>query len=223
VSKAKWDWGLVFLVVLAGGCASPVPVTIHEHRFVVSDLRETTAAQLEAELQKEGINVRRVDSQPKGSIIGIEIADYTFVISDPNYTERDLAKVTKRITNPERKEPIVIRSTTVEQEYASVWGEGTARVVLRIEITEGARVFFKETGEEVPLQRIPGKKAATFEYERKRKEEYVDIYIVPGDADPHFKPKTFLRISLSYPYETKQLPWDQWYVRLWKALFGETK
>ncbi len=43
----------------------------------------------------------------------------------------------------------------------------------------------------------------------------------PNYAEATFKQKTFLRISLSYPYSTKRMPWDPWYVRLWRALFGK--
>jgi len=221
VRKSKWNWGLVLVVGMASGCVSPV--AIREHRFVVSDLRDTAATAIESELKKDGVNVRRVDSQAKGSILGDEIADYTFVITDPNYTERDMAKVTKRVTNPKREDPIVIRSTTVEQRYVSASGEGTARVELRVDLTENAKAFYKKTGTQVALRRSAGQQTATFDYQRKSKEEYVDIYVVPDYAETTFKPKTFLRISLSYPYATQRLPWDPWYVRLWKSLFGEKK
>ena len=214
-------WGFWVVLVVANGCAGPV--AIREHTFVVSDLRETAATQIESDLKKQGVNVRRVDAQTKGSILGDEIADYTFVVTDPNYTERDMARVTKLVTNPRREDPIVIRSTTVEQRYVSASGEGTARVELRVDLTENATAFYKKTGAQVALRRGVGQQTATFDYQRKSKEEFVDIYVVPDYAEAGFKPKTFLRISLSHPYATARLHWDPWYVRWWKALFGEKK
>lgn len=221
MSESRQGWFLVVVVALAGGCVSPV--AIREHRFTVSDLRDTAATQLESELKKDGVNVRRVDSQAKGSILGDRIGDYTFVISDPDYTDRDMAKVTERVTNPKREDPIVLRSTTVEQRYVSASGDGTARVELRVDLTENAKAFYKKTGTQIALRRTPGQQTATFDYQRKSREEYIDIYVVPDYAEATFKPKTFLRISLSHPYATQRLRWDPWYVRLWKALFGEKK
>jgi len=212
--------GFVLAILLASGCMGPV--MIREHKFVVSDLRETAAEQIESELKRDGINVRRVVGQSKGSILGDNIADDTFVIADPNYTDRDLTRVTNRLTNPKRNDPIVVQYTIVQQRYASASGEGVARVELRVDLTENAKAFYKKTGARVALRRTVGEQTSTFDYQRRSGEEYVDIYVVPDYADASFKPGSFIRISLSYPYAAKRLPWEPGVlVRLWRSLFGK--
>lgn len=219
----KWALGLLAICLVAIGCRSPI--SIQGHSFTITELRESTAREIESEIKKDGINIKITKREPSGgSIFGEEIADYTYQVVDPNYTHKDMVRVTRRITNPKRDDPVAIESTMVEQRYGSVAGEGTSNVRLRVEATEGAQAFYKKTG--LPLQLRPsrGQQSIEFDYLRRRREEYVDIYLIPQHADPDFKPRTFLRISLSHPYETRRLPWDPWYVRFWnsvKSIFGK--
>lgn len=207
-------------IALSSGCAQ---VAIREQRVTVSDIRVSTANDIQQELTKMGYDVRLGDSTTKGSIFGDEIKDQTFLISGKNFTQVDLRRVTEQITRSNRRDPIVLTSTEVDQKYTSASGEGRAAVTLRVDLTGNGRAYYKATDALVPVTRVSGQQTATFSYERKKGEEYVDVYIVPDDAKPDFRPSTFLRFSLSSPYTTERLPWDPWYVRLWEALIGEKK
>jgi hypothetical protein len=189
---------------------------VKEHRFSVSDVRESTVRSLVGDLRAKGYNVVSLSSRSKGSILGDEVADRTFVIRDAGYTEGDLRVVTGLITDPNRGDPIRLKRTEVDQTFVSASGEGSAAVELTIELTQNARAFYKGTGEPIHLRRRSGQQSATFAYQRKPGEEYVDIYIVPDYAEKGFTPKTFLRISLAYPYTADVMPWKTWYRRGWE-------
>jgi hypothetical protein len=203
------------------GCATHVP--IREHRFTVSDVRESTVQNLERELKAKGYNVRVLDSKPKGEILDEEIKDQTFVIRSDDYTDVDLRNVTALITNPKHEDPIRLKSMEVDQNFVSASGGGSATVKLTVALTENAKAFYKKTGNQIHLQHLSGQQSATFEYYRKPGEEYVDIYIVPEYAEANYKPEKFLRISLSYPYTAEKLPWKPWYIRLWEVLTGKSE
>ena len=196
-------------IVGLAGCATHVP--IREHRFTVSDVRQSTVQTLERELKAKGYNVQLLQSEAKGSILGDDIKDQTFLIRSDYYTEVDLRKVTALVTTSKREDPIRLKSTEVDQNYASASGEGSAGVELTVEITGNANAYYKKTRSKIYLQRLAGQQSATFAYQRKSGEEYVDIYIVPEDSKEKYKPKTFIRISLSYPYSAKRIPWKPWY------------
>jgi len=208
-------------VVIVAGCATHVP--IREHRFTVSDVRQSTVKHLERELKAKGYNVHLLRSEAKGSILGDDIKDQTFLIRSDDYTEVDLRNVTALVTNPKREDPIKLKSTEVDQDYVSASGEGSAAVKLTVELTENAKAYYKKTGNQIHLRRLSGQQSATFAYHRKSGEEYVDIYIIPQYSETNYKPKTFLRISLSYPYSAKRMPWKPWYVRLWEAITGKSE
>jgi len=208
-------------IVVFAGCVAHVP--IREHRFTVYDIRQSTVKTLEQELKAKGYNVQVPPSVTKGSLLGDDIKDQTFIVRSDGYTEVDLRNVTALITNPKREDPINLKSTEVVQKFVSASGEGSAAVELTVEITENAKAYYKKTGKQIHLRRSPGQQSATFAYHRKPREEYVDIYIVPDFSEPDYKPKTFLRISLSYPYSAKRITWKSWWVRLWEAITGKSE
>lgn len=203
---------------LSGGCTHDFPVT--EHKFVISNLRASTVAEIKAEIEGEGVNVQLLKATPKGAILGEPIQDqeFTIVIVGDNYGEAKFAKITRLIMRDNRSDPIVLRTTKIEQEYASASGEGNAAVKLRVEVTENAKAYYRETGLPVEIRRSEKGDDAWFEYQRRANEEYVDIYVVPEGATRDYLPVTFLRISLSYPYRSTREPWQN----AWQRVFNTT-
>jgi hypothetical protein len=209
-------------VLAVAGCSHVFYV--REQRLRISDIRASAADDLVKELRSNGYHVHVDSLNKKGEILGDAITDQILVIADPDFTDDDVRRITDIVTSARRKDPILLRSTAVEQNYVSASGEGTANVELTIELTGNATAYYKETGKVVSLRREPGQQTATFDYRRRSKEEYVDIYIVPEYAQPGYKPKSFLRISLSYPYEARRMPWETCWTRFSKwvrSLFGK--
>jgi hypothetical protein len=196
------------------GCA-PNSVSIREYRITVTRISDSAAEQIERELNHSGYIVRREESEESRSPLGSDrTSDITFVMHDQGLTEYDVKKVTSRLMNMQLKDTIDLKRTIVEQQYASASAIIMAVVELRIDVTENASAYYKDTGMPVKLQRLEGQQSATFLYDRKKGEEYVDIYIVPDDAPPDFKPKTFLRVSLFSPFKSQHLPWEPWYKKI---------
>ncbi|MEO0080870.1 MAG: hypothetical protein ABIL25_01090 [candidate division WOR-3 bacterium] len=224
----KWTAAILVLAALTVMTSSCVRrVYVNEHRFTISDVSEGVANDIERELKEGGYRVRTVSANKKGEILGREdIEDRTFVLESDGYTDEDVRKVTAIVTNPRRNEPIALRYTAVQQDYVSAAGAGTASVEVSFDLTENARAYFKATGQPVQMRRLSGQQTATFSYRRQKGEEYVDIYVVPEGAGPGYKPRTFHRISLSYPYADRVLPWESCWTRFWKwvrSIFGSRR
>lgn len=209
-------WILFFsLSVIIVGCASNGNFSIKEHRFKITDLRESTAQEIISKIESSQYNAYIEDKSFKTKVVGEEVSDYTFVISDPNYTNNDIAYIVNRILGQNRRDPVVLRSTTVIQEYSSASGAGTAQVRLRIDITKNANAYYKSTGYPVEVKWDDSGKSAWFLYDRQEKEEYVDIYILPTETPTDSKPNKFQRISLHAPYSAQILDWERSWFTEW--------
>ena len=213
-------WVPVFsLFILVVGCASNGNFPIKEHRFKITDLRESTAQEIISKIEESQYNAYIKDKSYKTTVVGEEVSDYTFVISDPNYTNNDIAYIVNRILGQNRRDPVVLRSTTVVQEYSSASGAGTAQVRLRIDITKNANAYYKATGYPIDVKWDNSGNSAWFLYDRQENEEYVDIYILPAQTPPDSKPNKFQRISLHSPYNAQILNWKQsWFSEWWESL-----
>lgn len=192
-------------------------VRIREHMVRVLNLSDSNAERMEQELKQSGYSVKRErhDDKDKGSLLESEgIKDLTFVIQHRGLNEYDIRKVTSIIENMELDGSISLKGTVVAQQYEAFTMAPIIEIQVRIDVTQNAEVYYKESKQRITLEWLEEHKTTTFKYERKKGEEYVDIYIVPDGARPNFKPKNFTRVSLSSPFKSQQLPWDSWHKRL---------
>ncbi|MEE9356283.1 MAG: hypothetical protein V3U75_11895 [Methylococcaceae bacterium] len=205
---------LVQLILLMG-CATDNNFPIREHTFKITDLRESAAQEIISKIEASQYNIYIENQSLKTKVDGEEVNDYTFTISDPNYTNSDIASVVNQITGQDRRDPVVLRSTKIVQEYSSASGAGTAQVRLRIDITQNAKAYYKETGYPIDVKWGASGNTAWFTYDRRENEEYVDIYILPLDTSADSKPKKFQRISLHAPYTAQILDWKETWFGGW--------
>lgn len=216
----KWvaTYSLLMFIV---GCTTDGNFPIKEHRIKITDLRESTAQEIISKIEGSQYNAYIEDKSLKTEVDGEQVNDYTFVISDPNYTNNDIAPIVNRIIGESRRDPVVLRSTTVVQEYSSASGAGTAQVRLRIDITHNAKAYYKDTDYPIDVKWDDSGQTAWFLYDRRENEEYVDIYILPTDTPPDSKPNKFQRISLYAPYSAQILDWEQsWFAKWWANLWS---
>lgn len=195
------------------GCQGTRDFIIAEHEFTVAALQESTATEIQKELEAANLKVRFKPPKQTTKVDGKSVGTYTFVIKDDNYSTDKFREIVEGLRDHKRSEPLSLSSTHITQKYTSASGSGSGEIIINLTLTEGAIAYYKDSRKPVRLKQDG--KSLRLHYKRKKNEEYVDIYIIPASRSPDDHPNTFHRFPLTYPYEPTIMEWDPpWYMRL---------
>ncbi len=201
----------LFTLLIMTGCTPPV--NIPQYRVTIAGITPYKAKKLEEALKKQGYIVRREREYTQGRFQNYETNTQTFVIKNKKLIFKDIERISSFILrNNKILDNVSLKS--VQQYYITTSGEGSVQILLHLSLPKNSKACYRKTRKEIALKWDPKEKKNSFVYyNRKAREEYIDIYFVPlNKSCRSYKPKTFQRIYLSYPYQTETRPWKGGYL-----------